>query len=230
MKFVLVSTAALALSAAAASAGGFTTTPDPVVVEPVAPVIAPGNWQGGYGGVSLGYAFGGDDGFGLNPGDGSGIPRLGDLETGGINGGLHVGYRWQRDRWVIGPELSVMGGNIEDDFTSAGGLDVESKVNHVIALKLKTGYEVQPNMLVYGTAGVARGDFTYTVDDEDFDFDSNGYVFGLGVERMVSDRMSVFGEIERNQFDKEEVDLGGGFSTSASPSFNNVKVGLNFKF
>lgn len=235
MKLGLLSSAAaaatLVLSAAAASAGGFTTVPEPVVVEPVTPApVAAGNWQGAYGGVSLGYAFGGDDDFGLDANDGSDVETLGNLELGGVNGGLHLGYRWQRDRWVVGPELSITGGKIEDDFTTAGGVDIESKVNHVAALKLKTGYEVQPNMLVYGTAGVARGDFTYTVDGEDFDYNANGFVFGLGVERMMSDRMSVFGEIERNQFDKEEVEVAPGLVSNASPSFNNVKVGVNFKF
>lgn len=231
MKFGLLSSAALVLSAAAASAGGYTTAPD-VVVEPVAvaPIVAPGNWQGAYGGVSLGYAFGGDDEFGLDEDDGGPVPSRGDIELNGINGGLHIGYRWQRDRLVFGPELSVTGGNIEDSFDDPLLGEVGNKVNHVAALKLKTGFEVQPNMLVYGVAGIARGDFTYTVADEDFDYEANGYVFGLGVERMITDRMSVTGEIERNQFDKEEVELGGGVFTNASPSFNNVKLGLNFKF
>lgn len=231
MKFGLLSSAALVLSAAAASAGGFATAPDPVV-EPVtaAPIVSTGNWQGAYGGVSLGYAFGGDDDFGEDLDDDEPVPALGNLELNGVNGGLHIGYRWQRDRLVIGPELSVLGGNIEDSFTSDAGVEIESQVNHVAALKLKTGYEVQPNMLVYGTAGIARGDFTYTVAGEEFDYNANGYVFGIGVERMINDRMSITGEIERNQFDKEEVELAPGLVTNASPSFNNVKVGLNFRF
>lgn len=229
MKFGLLSSAALVLSAAAASAGGFTTVPEPVVVEPVAAPVTVGNWQGAYGGVTLGYAFGGDDDFGLD--DDTDVVALGSLEAGGVNGGLHLGYRWQRDRWVIGPELSVMMGNIDDSFTSDGGVEVDSEVNHVVALKLKTGYEVQPNMLVYGIAGISQGDFTYTVDGDEFDYEANGYVFGIGVERMLTDRMSVTGEIERNHFDKEEVELvPGAVWTNASPSFNNVKVGLNFKF
>jgi len=247
MKFGLFSTcAALALAtASAASAGGYIAPQvEPEVVAPIVPVTPVGNWQGAYGGVSLGYAFGGKDDFGFDYGEGE-VPSQGKLKLKGINGDLHVGYRWQRDRWVFGPELSIMGGDIKDNFDFAagtvvtpdvglpvalGGAEAESKVNSVAALKLKTGYEVQPNTLVFGTLGVARGDFTYTVAGDDFDYKSNGVVFGLGFERMVNDRMSLVAEIERNQFDKKEVDLYPGVTTNASPSFNNVKVGVNFRF
>ncbi|MRX49035.1 outer membrane beta-barrel protein [Paracoccus sp. S-4012] len=225
MKYSFASVAAASLFAAgAASAGGYVA---PVVEPaPIAPVITPtatvGNWQGGYAGASLGYAFGGDDEFTIATG-------TDNTEISGVNGGLHVGYRWQRDRWVFGPELSITGGSIDDSVT-VGGVDVESSVNHVAALKLKTGYEVQPNTLLYGTAGIARGDFTFTADGTDFDYDANGYVFGIGMERKVTERMSMFGEIERNHFKSENIDLGPLGDTNTSPSFTNVKLGVNFNF
>lgn len=243
MKFTLLTSAAFALSAAAASAGGFTTAPEPVVVEPVAMPVTLGNWQGGYAGATLGYGFNGDDEFGFDYGAGE-VPSRGKLEVSGWNGDLHAGYRWQRDRWVFGPELSIMGGAVDDSFdlpagtivdTDGGlvdlsGAEVESKVKSVLALKFKTGYEVQPDMLVFGTVGYQRGDFDLKVAGEGYSYKADGYVLGLGVERMINDRWSVTGEIEHNEFDKEEVDLGGGVHTNASPSFTNVKMGVNFKF
>ena len=243
MKFTLLTSAAFALSAAAASAGGFTTAPEPVVVEPVIMPVTVGNWQGGYVGATLGYGFNGDDNFGFDYGAGE-VPSLGKLEVSGWNGDLHAGYRWQRDRWVFGPELSIMGGAVDDSFdlpagtivdTVAGPVDlsgeeVESKVKSVLALKFKTGYEVQPNTLVFGTVGYQRGDFDLKVAGEGYSYKADGYVLGLGVERMINDRWSVTGEIEHNEFDKEEVELATGVYTNASPSFTNVKVGVNFKF
>lgn len=242
MKYALSTLAVAALTAGAANAGGYT----PVVVD-TAPVVTPvtvapvGNWAGGYVGGTLGYAFGGDDVVGLRDTTTDALADdLGKLEIGGANASLRAGYRWQRGNLVFGPELSVEGGSIDDeiDLTDAAGADLglsaSNEVNHVIALKMKTGYEVAPNTLVFGTAGIARGDFTYTLAADggasaSEDYTANGYVFGVGVERKVSDRMSITGEIERNHFKRETVDFGP-VTTEASPSYNNIKLGVNFSF
>ncbi|MBV0892888.1 porin family protein [Paracoccus sp. Z118] len=223
MTLPLASAIALGLTASA-HAGGYTA---PVTeIAPAAPVVvAPepaGTWEGLYAGGTLGYGFGGDDEFTLG-----GVTA--DQEISGVNAGLHLGYRWQRGNLVIGPELSVMGGSVDDSVT-AGGLDYESSLNHMMTLKLKTGYAVRPDTLVYGTAGISRGDFTFTAGGEEYDYDTNGYVFGLGIERMITDRLSVTGEIERNHFKSENFDVGLLGDTNATPSFNNLKVGVNYRF
>ena len=219
---------------ASAQAGGYVA---PVVEpEPVTPVVtAPvaGAWQGGYAGLTLGYAFGGDDDVGRFSPGGSFLGDVGKAEISGLNLDAHIGYRWQRERWVFGPELSYMASNIDDKFDYAGPLGsgtVESEVDNVLALKLKTGYLVQPETMVYGIAGWQRGNFTYTVSGVEEEYDADGYVVGLGVEKMFSDRMSVTGEYEYSDFGTTDVGVGGGFTTNASPSFSNVKVGVNFKF
>ena len=233
------------LSLAAAFALGFTASAQaggyaaPVVeVEPATPVVvepAVGNWQGGYVGATLGYAFGGDDRIGLfRPAD-SLIGNLGDAELSGANIGVRVGYRWQRDRVVFGPELSYQGGDISDDFDFAlGGVgagDFESEVDSVLAIKFKTGYQVRPDTLIYGIAGYQKGDFTYSSGDNEAEYDADGYVIGLGAEKMVSERMSITGEYEYSDFGTTEVDVTtGGVYTNATPSFHNLKVGVNFKF
>lgn len=107
-------------TALAANAGGYTP---PVVTPVVLPVEepAPANWQGAYAGLTLGYAFNGDDEVGIDQpprGFGAGTPD--ELTLSGANAGIRVGYRWQRDRWVFGPELGYEGGNIKDDFSTAG--------------------------------------------------------------------------------------------------------------
>ena len=62
---IAASVAAL-LSVPAAHAGGFTA---PVLDVQPAPVVeaTPADWQGGYAGITLGYAFGGDDDIGVRP-------------------------------------------------------------------------------------------------------------------------------------------------------------------
>lgn len=215
-------------AAGAAQAGGYTAPA--VEVAPVAPVVvtAPvGDWQGGYAGGTLGYAFNGDDKIGLSSPEGA---SLGTAELSGANAGLRVGYRWQRDRWVFGPELSIDGGDIKDEFDYGEFGTFESKVNWVAALKLKAGYEVQPGTLLFGTLGVNKGDFTYNNSGTDIDYDATGYVVGIGAERMINDRVSLTGEYEYNNFGDTDVDLATDVRTVATPDFHNVKLGVNFKF
>ncbi|HRO16191.1 MAG TPA: porin family protein [Paracoccus sp. (in: a-proteobacteria)] len=232
MHYKIISAAIAAASLSSTSwAGGYAA---PVVdVEPVAPIVtAPvGDWQGAYGGLALGYALAGDDEIGVNEDNTTFLGNIGTAEIGGPNLSVHAGYRWQRNQWVFGPELSYTAGDISDDFDYGIDGTFESEVNHVIALKLKAGYQVRPDMLVYGIAGLTKGDFTYVVDGSDLDYDADGYVVGLGAEKKLNDRMSVTGEWEFNDFGTTDVDLGdSGFTTVATPKFHNLKLGLNFKF
>ena len=71
--------ASLSLGATAAHAGGYTS---PVVEPVIAPVVeaAPSDWQGGYAGLTLGYAFKGEDEVGIDQpprGGGAGTPPSG---------------------------------------------------------------------------------------------------------------------------------------------------------
>ena len=88
----------LTLGAAAAHAGGYVppvieTAPAPVVLD--APV---GSWQGGYAGLTLGYAFGGEDRVGLSDtATDTLLGDIGELKVKGANAGVRAGYRWQRE-------------------------------------------------------------------------------------------------------------------------------------
>ncbi|WP_134725025.1 outer membrane protein [Paracoccus luteus] len=222
--------AAAIIAAGAAHAGGFTApTVDVAPVEPVVIAAEPGDWAGGYAGVTLGYAFGGDDVVGAFAGD-TFLGDLGTEELSGANAGIRAGYRWQRNRWVVGPEISYQAGDISDEFDLAAGGTFESQVDSLLAVKLKTGYAVRPDTLVYGIAGWQRGDFTYDVAGVESEYDADGYVVGLGAERKLTDRMSVTGEWEYSDFGNTDVEIAPGVTTTATPKFSNVKLGLNFKF
>lgn len=230
---LVVASAAVLFSVPAAHAGGYVA---PVVdVEPAPVVAAPAtsDWQGGYVGATLGYGFGGDDRVGAYDAGDAFIGNFGDAEVSGANLGLHVGYRWQRDRWVIGPELAYTFSDISDDFEydvpGLGAGTFESEVDDLWAIKLKTGYLVRPDTLVYGIAGYQEGNFTVSAGDDETEYDADGYVLGLGVERMFTNRISVSGEWEYSDFGTTDVELDG-VNTLASPSLHNVKVGLNFRF
>lgn len=230
----------------AAQAGGFTA---PVVEPAVAPMVetAPGEWAGAYAGASIGYAFGGDDNVGLDVFNGGSLfgssEDLGSTDLKGINGGVHLGYRWQRNSWVFGPELWIEGGsvdatdNIRYSGTNGGTTvdiegEIESKVNYLAGLQLKTGYVVNPQTLVYGTVGYVHGDFDLTFGDT-VGYTANGYSVGLGAERKLRDNLSLFAEWQYRDFGKTKVTFRDGDDsevTRATPSHHNLKVGVNFRF
>ncbi len=231
----LILSAPLAVAAAvAANAGGYSAPVVEAAVAPVVEVVPAGDWAGAYAGATLGYAFGGKDEVGVNaPGANSGMINSDKLKLNGANAGVHVGYRWQKDRWVFGPELGFSGGNIKDSFDD-GTIEASSKIKNVLALRMKTGYEVKPDLLVYGIAGVARAKVDYEVAGAGADikdsFSRTGYVLGLGVEKKLNERMSVTGEYEYANFGKETLEDAAGNTTKATPKYNNIKVGLNFRF
>lgn len=223
---------ALMLGAGAALAGGFVppvveATPIVVVAEPV------GAWQGGYAGLTLGYAFNGKDRVGVtDTADGSFLGNIGEMKLGGANAGVRLGYRLQRDRWVFGPELGYEGGSIKDDTKGdiAGvSHDAESKIKSVLALRLKTGYLAKPDTLVYGILGFARADVDYRVDGFKDSYKADGYVAGFGVEKQLNEKWSITGEYEYASFDKKKMPFGD-ITSEATPKYNNIKVGANFRF
>lgn len=233
-----------AISASGALAGGYVAPiAAPSAVSPVVDVAPADDWAGGYVGGSLGYAFGADDEIGLDLYEGDTLIErntdLGQVDVKGPTVGLHAGYRWQRDSWVFGPELWIEGGSVDATDTVAldGAVEVESAVNYLVGLHLKTGYVVNPQTLVYGTAGAVYGDLDYTLStaggSETVNYDTTGYTLGLGVERKLRDNLSVFAEWQYRNLGKTDVEFGDGAAsilTRATPEHHHVKLGVNFSF
>ncbi|WP_103172607.1 outer membrane protein [Paracoccus sp. SY] len=244
--FLAISALGLISGVSGALAGGYVApVADPVVAAPVIEAAPVGNWAGGYAGGSIGYAFGSDDEIGLDLLEGGALidraNDLGSVDLKGLNAGLHAGYRWQRGNWVFGPELWVEGGSIDaSDRVSVDGVnfDVESSVNYIAGLQFKTGYTVDPQTLVYGTAGVVHGDFDYKLgglnNSITESYSETGYSLGLGVERKLRNNLSVFAEWQYRNFGKTEVSYDfeddPTILTRATPEHHNVKVGVNFSF
>ncbi|TBN40338.1 porin family protein [Paracoccus subflavus] len=228
--------------AAGAHAGGLV-----VAIEPARPLPSQAaqaaDWAGGYVGGSLGYGLGGQDAVGFDR-------YVGDIQIGrdsnlaqadvdGLTAGLHAGYRWQGGRWIFGPELWFEGGSIDarDSVSPTGAIVVESGVNHLVGLQLKAGYAATRQMLVYGSAGAVQGDLDYALTSDDgsetVNYDATGYSLGLGVERRMRDRLSVFAEWQYRSLGETEVTFGDAAAsvlTRATPSHHHLKLGVNFSF
>jgi outer membrane immunogenic protein len=142
-----------------------------------APMFSPAtNWSGFYGGVNVGYGWGNNDmsfadatpGF---PG-GSGFPAtpqsIGNRSSGVIGGG-QIGYNWQMGSLVTGLEADIQGTGIRGmtqapaavDFTLGPGEIANATSERQLAwfgtVRGRLGVAVTPNLLLFGTGGLAYG-------------------------------------------------------------------------
>ena len=187
--------AAIAIAGAPALAG---STEPPVTEPPVTqaaplPVTTGPDWTGFYAGAQLGYA---------------------DIDTnvsgsnGDVIGGLVAGYDFDLGNWVVGGGLDY---DFADISVANGAADVES----VFRAKLRGGYKLG-NGLLYGTGGYAMAD-TDTLGSDD------GYFIGAGYEHLVTENLSVGGEVLYHEFDNYN-------STPVDVDATTVQIRGTFRF
>ncbi len=186
------------LGAALIAAPAFAGSPTPAPVEPMiapAPVVSTGgDWTGAYGGLSLGYADVSSSGGAALSGD-------------DFIGGLSLGYDYDFGQFVLGAGIDY---DISDIDLGGG-----EKMEGIGRLKLRAGYDMGQGLL-YATGGLARTSLAGLGED-------NGYFAGIGYEHMITDKVSVGGEVLYHAFDNFN-----GSGTDIETTTAAAKV--NFRF
>lgn len=197
MKKLLSAAAASALMAGTAFAGNIEPAPaEPVIAPAPEPVFTSPNWTGFYAGGQLGYA--------------NIDTSLPNVDGDGFIGGLTAGYDYDLGDWVIGAGLDY-------DWTDVGlGNTPETTIDNVFRAKLRGGYKLG-NGLLYATGGYANAD-TNNLSDED------GYFVGAGYEHMVTDQISLGGEVLYHEFD------GFNTATDTNVEATTAQVRATFRF
>ncbi|WP_297770046.1 outer membrane beta-barrel protein [uncultured Roseovarius sp.] len=164
-----------ALLASPALAGNIEEpAPEPVVEAPVVPVApASPNWTGFYGGGQIGWAWVDTDLAGVDGDD--------------LIGGVNLGYDFDLgNNWVVGAGADY-------DFADISLSGANASVENVFRAKLRGGYKIGQG-LAYGTTGYAWAD-TDNIGDDD------GWFIGGGYEHMITENISLGGELLYHQFD-----------------------------
>ena len=127
------------------------------------------------------------------------------FQLNGALGGIQAGYSHALGRWVAGLEgdwtwvdLSDTKADPDPEFTPATD-NATTDVNWIASLRGRIGYALDGGTLVYGTAGIAWADVTYTARDRDnggidagsTGFTATGYVVGGGMEHAITNSFSV---------------------------------------
>ncbi len=182
MKYLLSAAAASALMAGTAFAGNIDSTPMESIAPPAPYSVSP-NWTGFYAGGQMGYIN-----VELSAGGVSG-------DDNGFIGGLVAGFDYDLGDLVIGAGFDYDWSDIGD---SAGVVSVD--LDNIWRAKLRGGYKIG-NGLLYATAGYAEVEVSASAGGLSVSADDDGYFVGAGYDHLVSQNMSLGGEVLYHEFD-----------------------------
>lgn len=187
--------------------------------------------HGGYGGGDFEYPFDFDEVF---TGDAS-------INSSGFFAGGQAGFNWQMNNFVFGLETDIawsdIKGELDFDIDGApGDLSAGSSVDWFGTTRLRAGVLAAPQLLVYGTGGVAYGDVNHSYDLTSFspgleDSTSEtqvGWAAGAGFEYMVTQNITLKTEYLYVDLGEQDLIDEGDFSIEADTKFHTIKAGLNF--
>ena len=240
---------ALAAIVAGAGAAG---AADMAVKAPVykAPPVILSDWSGFYIGVHGGYGWGHTSFYPQftlnNPED-----FLSTNPRGGLVGG-HAGYNWQYGKVVAGVEIDFDGASIKStDIISSGvsciigvgclpaSTSQKLKFDELATARARLGYALLPDLLAYGTAGLAWGHSTLhfkSVSNDILIFDTDsfadhfGWAAGAGLEYHLGHGWLVRGEYLHYDFAKNTYVFPVGGGGDARSTIDTVRGGLSYKF
>jgi outer membrane immunogenic protein len=138
-----------------------------------APAVAPiSNWSGLYIGGNLGYGWGNgntDVSFLPTPEEAQANNAILSARSNGVIGGAQLGYNWQIGSLVTGLEADIQGSGLKGsarapaiptfvpDSSFESSLSSEQKLSWFGTVRGRLGVTVTPQLLLYGTGGLAYG-------------------------------------------------------------------------
>ena len=198
--------------------GGTAYAADVVQEEPPAPApvaeLPVASWAGPYAGLNVGYGFSGrtkEKDFDVSTG------------TKGFVGSVFGGYQWQQENFVYGGEAELGYNGVKGDDNG-----INSKGGFEGSLRARLGYAVTPEILLYGTGGLAGK--SLKVEDSDLGVSDRatmlGWTAGVGTDIKLTD--NVFGRVEYRYTDFGSKSFDGIGKVKATD--NRVTFGLGMKF
>ncbi|MGQ4273298.1 outer membrane protein [Terrihabitans sp. B22-R8] len=179
------------------------------------------DWTGAYAGVNAGYSLGEFGTF--TPAEGS------DSFSGnGVLGGFQIGYNRQLGSVVIGVEGDVQASGIDGSTSFPAGATTESQLSWFSTVRGRVGYAFD-RTLVYGTAGGAVAGLETEAGGVSDDQTAWGLAAGAGVERALTDKLTLKAEYLYLDLQDKGVDTGVPDQNSEWDG-HVMRFGANFKF
>ncbi|QCI65146.1 outer membrane protein [Phreatobacter stygius] len=222
-----VAVGALSTGAFAADLGG---ARGPIAAVVVAPVF---NWTGFYLGGQVGYGWGSaSQPYGV-PSTATTFPLIQDAaRQSGIVGGLHAGYLYQFNQFVIGLEGDIEASGINGNDRGSGGHINGLKHRWNASVRARAGFAID-RALVYATGGVAFLGANATnlsfVPAESIGTSFTGWTLGAGVEYAFTPNLSARIEYRYTDYGKSTARFIG-YAERINPQIHTVRLGLSYHF
>lgn len=163
-----------------------------------------------------------------------------NVDVDGFGGGLRYGQNWQKGAFVFGFDMSLQSGinGITAQGTNGPNLicnsgDCNVSINALATIRGRYGMVFgDGKTMAYGAAGLAVGAIDGGIFDSSQQGSSTavGYTAGIGLSRMVTDRISIFGEV--NYVDLGDIKFGTfrGETFLGDGDFATVSIGVDYRF
>jgi outer membrane immunogenic protein len=202
--------------------------------DPVIDVPEMHDWSGFYAGLHAGYGWGDRDW------DGGGFDdEAFRYDLRGAVAGAQIGFNFQADSFVFGIEADGAWSDMRDNVSEPlcgfciSDIDAEAEVEWLATVRGRAGF-AWDRFMVYGTGGVAFAhvdtDVSAIFGDDSDSATHTGWVAGVGVEGMITERVSVKAEYLHADFGKEDFDYYGFIEGRADLDLDIVRVGVNLHF
>jgi outer membrane immunogenic protein len=233
LRKLLMTTTVMCVAAGTALAADLPYSKGPPVYAPPPPPVF--SWTGVYIGAQVGYQWGTSksDVYGI---DGAAVGSLPSINNSGIVGGAHIGYNYQFSQIVFGIEGDVdgLGNSGSNNYGLLSSYTTREDIDGSVRGRLGVAWD---RVLVYGTGGVAFGNFRNTYSSP-IGYDSlsttrTGWTVGGGLEYAVTNNWSIRAEYRYTDFghynDALDYSLPGDYLRRHETD-NSVKAGFSYKF
>jgi outer membrane immunogenic protein len=203
------------------------------------------NWTGLYVGVNIGYGWGEARYEAVRTTTGS-LSRT--EKTDGVIGGVQWGYNFQYGRWLVGIESDIQlsgqdGGETFPGVVAGITVTTDQKLEWFGTSRSRLGYLVTPNLLLYGTAGLAYGKIKENVTitaagiggrTDTFKDVKAGWTAGAGIESAFGNGWSakleyLYIDLGETQHSFGTVATGPIASETRRFTDNILRAGLNYR-
>ena len=157
----------------------------------------------------------------------------GTVDSSGVLGGVIGGYSWQHGPFVVGVEGDFLASDISGSRSYNGGLNTVSPGFDTMAdLRLRAGYTILPNLLLFGTFGGTWADADLPINGPGGAFRETtffGWSAGGGAEFAFDENWSARLDYQFTDFDAETISYPGG-KVTYDPDSNQFRGSVIYRF
>ena len=158
----------------------------------------------------------------------------GTADTSGVLGGAIGGYSWQSGPVVLGVEGDILAADVGGSHHFNSGLNkVSPDIDAMADLRLRAGYAIRPQVLVFATFGGtwANADLPVTgPGGGSGSADFFGWSIGGGAEVALNPNWSARFDYQFTDFNSETVNYPGGGTLKFDPDANTYRGSLIYRF